>query len=150
VRFGAEQRFLQNPVDGNSTSLGPFLQSELSYQFGPSSAVAWNLRYGTEPSGVANVSQRQTFRTGLSLVHGFTSRISGNLGLNYEVDNYEQRGVITSYTQTVIDISGGLNFKINKALSLSANYQYISITSPENSFVEYTRSVAFLGVNFDF
>jgi hypothetical protein len=126
------------------------METNLSYRFGPTSTFSWNLRYGTEPSGIANVSQRQTFRTGFGVSHGFTPRIAASLGVNFVVDSYSQSGVISTYSQTTADISLGLSFKVNRALSLSASCQYISVAAPQNVSQEYTRSIAFIGANFNF
>ena len=150
ARLGCEQRFNQNPVDGNSTYFGPYMETNLSYQFGPASTLFWTARYGTEPSGLTNVTQRQTFRTGLTVSHAFTPRISGNLGLNFEEDYFNQSGVINTSNQTIADISAGLNFKINRHISLSAGYQFTDVLAPQNVTMAYTRNVAFVGANFNF
>lgn len=150
ARLGVEQRFNENPVDGNSTYFGPYGESNLSYQFGPASTLSWNARYGTEPSGLTNVSQRQTFRTGIAANHGFTPRISANLGFNFEVDYFDQSGVVNTFTETIFDVTAGLNFRINRHVSLSAGYQFVQVVAPENINFEYTRNVAFAGVNLNF
>lgn len=150
ARFGLEQRFNQNPVDGDSIYFGPYMESNLSYQFGPASTLSWNARYGTEPSGLTNVTQRETFRTGLAVNHAFTPRISANLGFNFEVDYFDQAGVVGSFYETIFDVTAGVNFKINRLVSLSAGYQFVSVYAPENINFEYTRNVAFAGVNFAF
>ncbi|MFZ4777476.1 MAG: hypothetical protein ACOYM3_19075 [Terrimicrobiaceae bacterium] len=150
ARLGVEQRFNQNPVDGNSMYFGPYGESNLSYQFGPASTLSWNARYGTEPSGLTNVTQRQTFRTGLAVSHGFTPRLSGNIGVNFEVDYFDQSGVINTFSQTIYDLSLGLNFQINRHVSLSAGYQFIGVYAPQNIDFEYTRNVGFVGANLSF
>lgn len=150
ARLGVEQRFNENPVDGNSIYIGPYGETTLSYQFGPTSTLSWNARYGTQPSGLANVTQAQSFVTGLSVSHGFTPRISGSLGANFEVDYFNQSGVISTYTQTIFNVTAGLNFRVNRTVSLSASYQFTDVISPENINVEYTRNIAFAGVNLDF
>jgi len=150
LRVGAEQRFNENPVDGDSIYIGPYGESNLSYQFGPASTLSWNARYGTEPSGLTNVTQRETFRTGLTVNHAFTPRISANLGFNFEVDYFDQPGVVGSFYETIFDATAGVNFKINRAISLSAGYQFTSVYAPQNIAFEYTRNVAFAGVNFAF
>ena len=149
-RLGVEQRFTQNPVDGDGTYLGPYMETNLSYQFGPASTLSWNARYGTEPSGLTNVTQRQTFRTGLSLGHAFTPRISANLGINFEEDYFQQSGVINSFNETIISLSAGVNYTINRHLSLSLGYQFTDVLAPKNVSYEYTRSVAFVGANLNF
>ena len=150
ARLGVEQRFNQNPVDGNSMYFGPYMETNLSYQFGPASTLSWNARYGTEPSGLTNVTQRQTFRTGISVVHAFTPRISANLGVNFEEDYFNQSGVINTFNETIIDISAGVNFRVNRHLSLSLGYQFVEVLAPQNINFEYTRNVAFVGANLNF
>lgn len=150
LRAGVEQRFLNNAVDGRSTYVGPYGESNLSYQFAQNSSVAWNARYGTEASGLTNVTQRQTFRTGITIAHGFTSRISGNVGFSFEADYFDQPGVIPSYYQTVYDFTAGLSFRVNRLVSLSAGYQFTAVNAPQQISVEYTRNVAYVGANFSF
>jgi len=150
LRAGVEQRFNNNPVDGQSIYFGPYGESNLSYQFGPASTVSWSARYGTEPSGLTNVTQRQTFRTGLALAHAFTPRISANLGFNFEVDYFDQQSVINTFTQTIFDVTAGVNYKINRLVSLSLGYQFVTVYAPQNINFEYTRNVAFVGANFNF
>jgi hypothetical protein len=150
ARLGVEQRFNQNPVDGNSIYFGPYGESNLSYQFGPASTLSWNARYGTEPSGLTNVTQRQTFRTGLAVNHGFTPRISANLGFNFEVDYFDQSGVVAPFTETTFDVMLNVNFKVTRHVSLSAGYQYVNVMAPQNIQFEYARNVAFIGANLNF
>jgi len=150
ARLGVEQRFNQNPIDGDSTYLGPYGESNLSYQFGPSSTLSWNARYGTEPSGLTNVTQRQTFRTGLAVNHGFTQRISANLGFNFQYDYYDQANVIDPFYQALFDVSAGIAFKVNRHVSINAGYQFVTVYAPENIAFEYTRNVCFVGANFGF
>ncbi len=149
-RVGAELRSVNNPVDGQSTYLGPYMESNLMYQFGKSSSLAWLMRYGTEASGVYNVSQRQTFRTGLTLTHGFTRRLSGNLSGYWLINYYDQQNVISSYTENVINFSASLNFAVNRFMSLSSGYQYTIDVAPDAPDREYNRSVAYIGANFSF
>jgi hypothetical protein len=149
-RVGAELRFLNNPVDGKSNYLGPYFESNLSYQFGPASSIGWLMRYGTEASGLTNVTQRQTFRTGINIVHGFTPRISGNLGVTYIVNYYDQRDVIPSFYENIVQASVGLNFAVNRFVSLSAGYQFTIDVAPDAPEREYNRSVVFAGANFTF
>lgn len=150
LRAGVEQRFLDNPVDGSSTYVGPYGETDLSYQFGKSSTLGWSARYGTEASGLTNVTQRQTFRTGLSLSHGFTPRISANLTTNVNVDYFDQANVIETYTQTTFDVGVGVNFLVNRFVSLSAGYNFTSVLAQDAPEVEYNRNVVYVGANFTF
>ncbi len=150
ARLGAELRFNNNPVDGDSTYIGPYMESNLTYQFGPASSVGWLMRYGTEASGINNVTQRQTFRTGLVLNHAFTRRLSANFSTNWLVNYYDQQDVIPEFYENIVDFSVGLNFLVNRFVSLSAGYQYTIDVAPDAPQREYNRSVAFVGANFSF
>ncbi len=150
VRGGFQVNFNNNPVDGSSTYFGPYGQSNLSYQFGPASALSWNLRYGTEPSGLAEVSQRQTFRTGLVLVQAITARLSANLTLDYQGNSYDQAGVIASFFENVFSIGAGLKFALTRLISLEAAYQFTADFTPGDPSRDYTRNVVFVGVTSSF
>ncbi|MDX2080690.1 MAG: hypothetical protein SFU53_07885 [Terrimicrobiaceae bacterium] len=150
ARLGVEQRFNNNPVDGQSVYVGPYGQTSLRYQFGPASSLFWNARYGTEASGLNDVTQRQTFRTGFGVSHAFTQRISATLNSDFAVNYYDQADVISSFYETIWGISLGLNFKVNRFVSLSAGYQFTADIAPEAPEREYTRNVVFVGANFTF
>lgn len=149
-RIGVQVNFNNNPVDGQSTYVGPYLENTFVYNLGPATAINWNMRYGTEASGINDVTQRQTFRTGLTLTHSFTARLAGTFGLNYQCNYYDQSGVIESFFENIVDVSVGLNYKVNRFLSLQAGYQFIIDAAPSYTNRDYTRNVAFVGANFAF
>ena len=150
ARGGLQVGFDQNPDDGDSVYVGPYGESTLTYQFGRSSSISWMMRYGTEASGLDNVTQRQTFRTGLSLAHAFTRRISMTLGVNYQANYYDQNNVITSYYENVFDVAVGASYQINRHWSLSAGYQFTADVAPDAEYREYTRNVVYVGANLAF
>ncbi|CAN5657263.1 hypothetical protein BH09VER1_BH09VER1_00050 [soil metagenome] len=149
-RLGAQLNFNQNPVDGSSIYIGPYMESTLNYQFGPASTVYWNMRYGTEASGLTNVTQRQTFRTGVGVNHAITARLSANLGMNYQCNYYSQSDVIPSFIENIVDFSAGLRFAINRHAALEAGYQFTIDIAPNASEREYSRNVVFVGANLNF
>lgn len=150
ARVGAQLNFNQNPVDGQSVYVGPYMESTLNYQFGPSSTVYWNMRYGTEASGLTDVTQRQTFRTGVGVTHALTPRISANLGMNYQCNYYKQTDVIPTFIENIVDFSAGLRFAINRHASLEAGYQFTIDVAPNATDREYVRNVVFVGANLNF
>ncbi len=150
ARLGVEQRFNNNPVDGSSIYVGPYMESTLTYQFGRASNLAWTMRYGTEASGIEDVTQSQTFRTGLILSHAFTGRISASIAGNYLLSYYNQDNVIDTYYENSLSFSANVNFVVNRYASLSAGYQFITVIAPSGSTEEYTRNIVFAGVNFAF
>jgi opacity protein-like surface antigen len=147
VRAGLQTNFNDDPVGGSSTYFGPYGQSSLSYQFGPASALSWTLRYGTEPSGLAEVSQRQTFRTGLVVVHAITARISASLNADYQRNYYDQAGVIDPFFENVFGLGAGLKFAVTRLIALEAGYQFSADLAPDDASREYTRNVVFVGVS---
>lgn len=149
-RVGAQVNFNNNPVDGQSTYVGPYMESTLTYALGRSTSLAWNMRYGTEASGLNDVSQRQTFRTGLVLNHSFTPRLAASFAMNYQCNYYNQADVIPSFTENIVDLSLSLTYRLNRWLSLQAGYQFTVDVAPEYTGRQYTRNVAFVGANFTF
>jgi len=150
VRVGAQVNFNHNPVDGDSTYVGPYGESTLTYAVRKSTTLSWNLRYGTEASGLYNVTQRQTFRTGLVLNHAFTPRIAGTFAMNYQCNYYDQARVISSFTENIVDFSVGLTFRVNRMVSLQAGYQFTIDVAPDYTGREYNRNIVFAGANFTF
>jgi hypothetical protein len=150
ARVGAQVNFEKNPIDGDSTYVGPYFETNLSYQFGPASTLAWVARYGTETSGIVDVNQRQTFRTGFNVTHAFTPRLTGNLGAYWLVNYYAQSEVIDSYYENIFTVNAGLSYAINRFVSVSAGYQFTLDTAPEWTGNNYSRNVVFGGVNFTF
>jgi len=151
VRVGAQANFLHNPVDGDSTYIGPYAESNLVYQLTPYSNIAWTLRYGTEASGLVDVTQRQTFRTGIALRYGFTPKLAATFSTNWLINYYDQAQVLTtSFYENIVDFSLGLNYKFNDHISLEVGYQFTIDVAPSDPGREYNRSVAFVGANFGF
>lgn len=150
ARAGAQLNLNNNPVDGSSTYIGPFMESSLRYQFRPASALSWTMRYGTEQSGIFDVSQRQTFRTGLSLTHAITPRLSSVFSLNYLCNYYSQDQVIDSFVENIVDFNVGVNYQLNRFVGLEAGYQFTVDIAPEDTDRDYTRSIVFVGANFSF
>jgi hypothetical protein len=150
VRGGFQVNLNNNPVDGSSTYLGPYGQSILSYQIGRGSVLSWSLRYGTEASGLADVSQRQTFRTGLVLLRALTARISANVSADYQGNYYNQSGVVSPFFESVFNVNAGVKFMINRLMALETGYQFSADYAPDETSREYKRNVVFMGVNTSF
>jgi hypothetical protein len=150
LRAGAELRLNNNPVDGSSTYIGPFVESIFTYKLARRSDIAWSLRYGTENSGVFDVTQAQVFRTGLSYNQGLTAKLLLNVGAYYTVGYYDQPGVIQSYYQNAFEGVVGLRYDLNRIFSLSAGYRYSGILSQQVSSLNYSRNVVFVGLNANF
>lgn len=150
LRAGVQYNLLDNPIDGRSDYFGPYGETGFTYRYGDVSQVSFTLRYGTEASGLNNVTQRQSFRSGFGIVHGLTPRLQASGGLFYGVNYYDQRGVIQSYTENILEGTLGLTYEFNRYLSLSAGYRFTGVLAPENTNQEYSRNVVFVGANTTF
>jgi len=150
TRGGAQVNFNQNQTDGSSVYVGPFGELNLSYEYMKASNISLSMRYGTEASGLNDVTQRQTFRIGFNMVQGITQRLSLNLGINYQNNYYDQPGVIPDFYENIIELIAGGQFNINRFVSLQAGYTFTADIAPVEPSREYTRNVAFVGVNFTF
>lgn len=149
-RIGAQVNFLHNPVDGDTTYIGPYGETAWTYKYGEKSQAAFTARYGTEASGLTNVSQRQTFRTGLGVTHAFTPRLTATAGTYIGVNYYDQANVESAFFEYVAEATFAFNYQFNRYLSTSCGYRFIGDLAPQNQSREYNRSVVFLGLNTSF
>jgi len=148
-RLGVEWRFTQNPTDGEGQYVGPYMESTLTYSYAKRSNLSWTMRYGTEASGLADVTERQTFRTAFNLQHSITARLSANANLGYQFNYYDQANVITSYYENVVDAGVQLTFNMNRIFNVNLGYTYSAVFS-DNSDREYYRNIVYLGSSANF
>lgn len=142
LRLGAQLR----DSDDRGEETSPFVESTLTYQYGERSRLSWINRYGYEESDFGFGTTRQTYRTGLSVSHQFTSRIAGNLGAYYTNSTYE--GLNNDDEQT-LDLTVGATYSVNRLLSFQVGYTYTEVFS-EDAFREYDRNRIFAGATFSF
>jgi len=150
LRAGVQYNILDNPVDGRSDYFGPYGETGFTYRYGDVSQMSFTARYGTEASGLNNVTQRQSFRSGIGIVHGLTPRLQASGGLFYGVNYYDQANVIQSYTENILEGTLGLTYEFNRFLSVSSGYRFTGVLAPTNTDQEYSRNVIFLGLNTTF
>lgn len=149
-RVGAQVNILDNPVDGQSLYAGPYVESVLTYQYAQASNLSWFARYGTETSGIINVSQRQTFRTGITINHSFNRRLAGSLTTYWLVNYYDQEGVIESFYENIFALNASLTFAVNRFVSLTTGYQFTIDAAPERTGRNYTQHIGYGGINLSF
>jgi hypothetical protein len=138
-------------VNSNPMRVLPTAQTSLSYQFGPASTLTWNAQLGSQAPSINGVGVTPTFSSGLAVNHAFTSRISANLGFNFQEMCYgNQPGVISSFNQTTFNVNLAVNYRINSHIALSAGYQYTDVLASNNNTYSYTQSLPFVGANFNF
>jgi hypothetical protein len=119
ARGGGSFRSLEN--DGDSFS--PYFEGSLEY-VRSNHSLNWTASYGFEAPNEANVSVRQTFRTGVVLMYNLTSRLSSTTAVYFHHDDNQGLG-----TQDSVDLLVGLGYTITKRLALHANYSYTSQSS---------------------
>ncbi len=152
VRGGVEQRINQNPDGGGDDFyLGPFGELNFNYAIGARTVVGLGARYGTQASGLANINQTQQFQLNFNLAHQLTSRISADVFFNYQNNYYDQPGIIPDYSTNVYDVGFNLNYRINRAWTLTAGYRYSGLLSGDDfSQNSYNRNIVFVGTEVDF
>lgn len=150
TRLGVQMNFVNNGTDGNGTYFGPYGETGVAYKYGERSQMSFTARYGTEASGLTDVSQRQSFRTGLGVTHALTPRLVASGGLFYGVNYYDQPNVVPDFYENVLDGTLGLSYEFNRYLSTSIGYQFTGVLCPVETTREYTRNVVFIGLNTKF
>ncbi|MFV0416198.1 MAG: hypothetical protein ACK5NG_07505, partial [Chthoniobacterales bacterium] len=149
-RAGAELRFLDRVGTGSQTYIGPYVESVFRYQLNPRSSIAWTLRYGTENSGTFNITQNQTFRTGININYALTSKLTASAGAYYAVSYYNQKNVVAPFYQNALEAFVGLRYALNQRVSFSAGYRYSGVLAQKQQDREYYRNVVYVGVNTNF
>jgi len=149
-RAGAETRDLLNPSPGTLNNyIGPFMETNIEYDFSPASSLVASLRYGTEPSSLSGATITQTLRGSMDFNYSFAGRLSCALGVAYEHDYYNQPGAINDYSQAFYSGYVGLRYQFNPAVALTARYEYSAVSS-QISLNDYTRDVSTLGLELNF
>ncbi len=149
-RGGAEFRNYEQSTDDRSS---PYFEGTLNYALGKNTSVAWTNRYAIEEPDVLLNPSRTTFRSGLRVKHDFTPRITANLGLYYEHDNYDSVNTATafspSFTEEAFDVALSLRYAINRCLGIEAGYNHTEVWS-DIALREYSRNRYWGGLNFVF
>ncbi len=147
-RGGMEFRnFAQSAGGGNQSS--PFFETAIDYEYSTDSTVVWTLRYGLEESSVAGRRDRETLRTGISVNHAFTPRITGSVGFFYAHDDYDAVALQPSFQDNSFDATAAVRYSINRNLAVEMSYLYKEFLSGI-SIQNYARHRVSLGAVFSF
>jgi hypothetical protein len=139
ARAGESFRSLEN--EGSTTS--PYLESVVDY-VSSNHSLSWTSSYGFESPTAAGVSVTKTWRTGLTLTYGLTSRISSTTGVYYHHDENEGAGMQDSF-----DLTAGLRYTINKHFTLHLDYNHTTLGSL-GSTPGYSRNRYFGGLTYTY
>jgi hypothetical protein len=143
VRGGESFRSLEN--DGDMAN--PYFESSLGY-VSSNHSLLWTSSYGFESSTGAGVTTTKTWRTGLTLSYGLTSRLSSTAGVYYHHDE-NQGGTGSTGTQDSFDLTLGLRYTINKSFALHADYNHTTVGSL-GSTPGYSRNSYSLGLSYTY
>ena len=133
--------------DNGGSDTNPYVEASFAHSVAKQTILRWFGRYGSENSSFGDSIERTSLRTGLTLEQRFTTRIAGNVGLNYIADDSE--GGTFSSDDDVVAISLGLDFNVYRNLVLNTNYSYTT-TSSSSSEREYDRSILSVGMTAKF
>jgi hypothetical protein len=149
VRGGAEFRDYDNNSEASDQS-APYFEGTLNYAVGKNTSVSWTNRYAIEEPDVRLNPSRTTFRTGVRAKHDFTARISANVGLYYEHDDYDSVNTLTvispSFTEEAFDAAVSLRFAVTRYLGIEAGFNHTEVTS-DIFLREYSRNRYWAGIN---
>jgi Putative beta-barrel porin 2 len=133
ARAGESFRSLEH--DGNMAS--PYFESVVDY-VSSNHSLSWASSYGFESPTAAGTTTTKTWRTGLRLTYGLTSRISSITGVYYHHDE-NSGGTGSTGSQDSFDLTTSLRYTINKRLALQFDYEHNS-TSSLGSTPGYSRN----------
>jgi hypothetical protein len=119
LRAGESFRSLEN--DGSMAS--PYFESVVDY-VSSNHSLSWTSSYGYESPTATGVTTTKTWRTGLTLTYGLTSRLSSTTSVYYHQDENEGAG-----TQDSFDLTAGLRYTINKHFTLHLDYNHTTLGS---------------------
>lgn len=130
------------------TAYSPYLEFNLSYRLGQTSALQWNTRYGFEEPG-DSTSKVLTLRNGLSYIQYFTPRLRAVAGGNIVYSTTTETTTDDSTTQLAFDTNLGFEYNINRRWSFTGTYSFTTVFS-DNEFADYYRNRLFLGFEYTF
>ena len=145
VRAGESFRSQENA--GNMAN--PYFESSLGY-VSSNHSLNWTTSYDFEAPTAAGATTTKTWRTGLTLNYGLTSRLNSIAGVFYHHDENTGGSGSTSSTgsQDSFDLNLGLRYFINKHFTLHLDYSHTTLGSmgatPGYSRNSYTGGVTYI------
>ena len=143
ARAGESFRSLEN--EGSTAS--PYLESVVDY-VSSNHSLSWTSSYGFENPTATGVTTTKTWRTGLKLTYGLTSRLSSNAGVYYHHDE-NTGGTGSSGSQDSFDLTLSLRHTINKHFTLNLDYSHTTLGSM-GSTPGYSENRWFGGVTYTY
>ena len=125
----------------------PYFESSLGY-VSSNHSLSWTTSYDFEAPTAAGATTTQTWRTGLTLTYGLTSRINSTAGVYYHHDE-NTGGTGPIGTQDSFDLTLGLRYTINKHFTLHLDYNHTTLGSL-GSTPGYSRNSYFGGLTYTY
>jgi len=147
VRVGAQYR----EWDGDlGDDVSPYLEGAINYKAGKDTILRWYHWFGMDDSELAGFLESYSYRTGLSVDHRLTPRLTGSLALHYIHQEFtDSPDGLEDMADDTFAGSVGLDYRVWRNVSLNANYWFTS-TSSDNPDREYDRHRVSLGVSATF
>ena len=134
-------------LENEASTASPYLESVVDY-VSSNHALSWTSSYGFESPTATGVTTTKTWRTGLKLTYGLTSRLTSTAGVYYHHDE-NTGGTSSTGTQDSFDLTLGLLYTINKHFSLGLNYNHTTVGS-QGSTPGYSENRYFGGVTYTY
>ena len=132
-------------IGGNSTA--PYAEVALNYVTGRHSTLTINGRYGFEQSTTAG-DENLSYRLGVQYQQAFTSRFSGNTGVNFVHTDFNPRTGARSNTD-VIDANVGLQYRLDRHFTLGARYSY-TFQDSSTGLQDFDRNRVLFSVQYEY
>lgn len=137
--------------DVGGTSTSPYGELNVTYNYQRYSNIHFYLNYGFQYSNLALNQNDKALRTGITINHGFTPKLTANLGFYYQHDDYSETNNTpgSAYTEDTLDLNTGLRYQITPKLSLDLNYTLTELLS-DHAGLGYHRNTVSVGATYTF
>lgn len=141
--------FRQFEFEDASDATSPHGEVVLGYRYGRGSIIQWSNRFGFEESTEYN-HRYQAYRTSLAVNHALSARLSANLGVSYAYQMIETLSDDSDDTfQHLVSGNIGLQYVVNQAFTVFGNYSHQQVVT-DWSGGSYDRNQYWLGASYQF
>lgn len=147
LRVGAEIQDYDGPI-GSDTH--PYLEGALNYRAGKHTILRWYHYLGSDDSDLQGFLSGYSYKTGLTVQHQLTERLTGNVSLNYIFQTFEDSPVgLDDQDDNTFAGSAGLDYRLWRNIGVNATYWYTN-TDSDNIYREYERHRVSIGLTATF
>lgn len=145
-RVGANLRVYDGELDDR---LAPRAELGMNYVVAKRTSARWLNVLGLDDTGRAGLQSGYSYRTSLSLGHGFTRRLNGNASLNYVHSDYSDgRNGLEDATEDSFALQLGMSYFLWRSVSLTGSYSFSLVA--EDGMDDYRRHRVLLGMSYSF